>query len=181
MGFGPRSHREAAYVVAESFDAECVVLELSNPSFYHLDTAFCPLPSGDVIYYPGAFAESGLRAIEERVAPEHRVAIDREETARFAANAVPLNGSIVLSSCSERLRRGARICRGRDPAPGLLAQWRLGLLPDFEARPSLSPREWGGLEAYFSAPLLPRFAGCLPFALLHYARKPYGQEPPDGA
>ena len=49
MGFGPRSHREAAHVVSESFGVECVALELSDPSFYHLDTAFCPLPSGDLI------------------------------------------------------------------------------------------------------------------------------------
>jgi N-dimethylarginine dimethylaminohydrolase len=105
MGFGPRSHREAADVVAESFGVDCVALELSDPSFYHLDTAFCPLPSGDVIYYPGAFSERALQAIEERVAPGYRIAIDHEDAARFAANAVPLNGSIVLSSCSERLRR----------------------------------------------------------------------------
>jgi N-dimethylarginine dimethylaminohydrolase len=105
MGFGPRSHREAADVVTEGFGAECVALELSDSSFYHLDTAFCPLPSGDVIYYPGAFGESGLRAIEERVTPDHRLAIDHEDATRFAANAVPLNGSLVLSSCSERLRR----------------------------------------------------------------------------
>jgi len=105
MGFGPRSRREAAHVIAESFGTECVALELSNASFYHLDTALCPLPSGDVIYYPGAFAESGLRAIEECVAPEHRLTIDHEDATRFAANAVPLNGSIILSSCSERLRR----------------------------------------------------------------------------
>jgi N-dimethylarginine dimethylaminohydrolase len=134
MGFGPRSHREAAYVVSESFGAECVALELSDPSFYHLDTAFCPLPSGDVIYYPGAFSESGLRAIEERVAPGHRVAIDHEDATRFAANAVPLNSTIILSSCSERLRR--RLVRIRcdcHPAACLLAQRRLGLLPDAQA------------------------------------------------
>jgi N-dimethylarginine dimethylaminohydrolase len=105
MGFGPRSHREAADVVAESFGVDCVALELADPNFYHLDTAFCPLPSGDVIYYPGAFSEGALHAIEECVTPGHRIAIDHEDATRFAANAVPLNGSIVLSSCSERLRR----------------------------------------------------------------------------
>jgi N-dimethylarginine dimethylaminohydrolase len=36
---------------------------------------------------------------------EHRIAIDHEDATELAANAVPLNGSIVLSSCSERLRR----------------------------------------------------------------------------
>ncbi len=105
MGFGPRSHREAAHVVSESFSVECVALELSDPSFYHLDTAFCPLPSGDLISYPGAFSKTGLRAIKERMTRGHRVAIDHEDATRFAANAVPLNGSIILSSCSERLRR----------------------------------------------------------------------------
>jgi N-dimethylarginine dimethylaminohydrolase len=105
MGFGPRSQRGAAHIVSDFFAAECVALELADPSFDHLDTAFCPLPSGDVIYYPGAFADAARGAIEERVLVEHRIAIDHEDATELAANAVPLNGSIVLSSCSERLRR----------------------------------------------------------------------------
>jgi N-dimethylarginine dimethylaminohydrolase len=72
--FWPRSRREAAQVVAESFGTECVALELSNASFYHLDTALCPLPSGDVIYFPGALKRvarhRGVR--RSRASPDNR-------------------------------------------------------------------------------------------------------------
>jgi N-dimethylarginine dimethylaminohydrolase len=46
MGFGPRSHSAASEIVSEIFAVECEPLELGDPRFYHLDTAFCPLPSG---------------------------------------------------------------------------------------------------------------------------------------
>jgi N-dimethylarginine dimethylaminohydrolase len=91
--------------VADVFGVECVALELADPSFYHLDTAFCPLPSGDLIYFPGAFTEAARGAIEERFPLTHRIAIDRAEAAEFSANAVPINGCIVLSSCSDPLRQ----------------------------------------------------------------------------
>jgi N-dimethylarginine dimethylaminohydrolase len=105
MGFGPRSHCGAAHVVADVFGVECVALELADPSFYHLDTAFCPLPSGDVIYYGHAFTPPARFTIEERVAPERRIELEPGDAMNFAANAVPLNGCIVLSSCSDALSR----------------------------------------------------------------------------
>ena len=105
MGFGPRSHAGAARAVTEVFGVECVALELADPHFYHLDTAFCALPSGDVIYYPGAFTAAGRGAIAERVAHGQRIELDRDEANEFAANAVPFDQCIVLSSCSDRLRR----------------------------------------------------------------------------
>jgi N-dimethylarginine dimethylaminohydrolase len=76
MGYGPRSHREAARVVADQFGVGCVALELTNPSFYHLDTAFSALPSGDIIYYPDAFTPLARRTIEEQVAPAQRIALE---------------------------------------------------------------------------------------------------------
>jgi N-dimethylarginine dimethylaminohydrolase len=105
MGFGPRSHRGAAQVVSDAFGVECAALELADPSFYHLDTAFCPLPSGDVIYYPGAFTPAARGAIEERVAPTQRIALDRADAVEFAANAVSFDYRIVLSSCSDTLKQ----------------------------------------------------------------------------
>src|SRR5215510_7271593 len=44
MGCGPRSDAHAARAVADYFGVPCVALELANPSYYHLDTAFCALP-----------------------------------------------------------------------------------------------------------------------------------------
>jgi N-dimethylarginine dimethylaminohydrolase len=104
LGCGFRSDAAASAVIERCFDARCVTLELADPSFYHLDTAFCPLPCGGVIYYPAAFTAAARATIEALVAPEERIALDAADAARFAANAVCLGRVIVLSSCSEALR-----------------------------------------------------------------------------
>jgi len=104
MGRGFRSDQAAAAVVEETFGTGCVPLDLADPSFYHLDTAFCPLPCGGVIYHPGAFTSEARAAIERRVAPADRIALGPADAARFAANAVCFGRVLVLSSCSETLR-----------------------------------------------------------------------------
>jgi len=114
MGCGFRSDAAAARVVETQFGVPCVTLGLANPSFYHLDTAFCALPCGGVIYHPAAFAREALEAIHARVAPHQRIALDAGDAARFAANAVCIGNAIVLSSCSAALRatleaRGYRV------------------------------------------------------------------------
>jgi len=105
MGCGFRSDVAAKEVIEQRFGVPCVPLALADPSFYHLDTAFCALPSGDVVYYPGAFAPEALNAIHAHVKPARRIALDRADATRFAANAVSFDGVIVMSSCSEGLRR----------------------------------------------------------------------------
>lgn len=104
MGCGFRSDAAAAQVVEHFFGVRCVPLKLANPSYYHLDTAFCPLPCGAVIYYPGAFTPEALEVIHEHVAPAERIALGEADAARFAANAVCVGGAIVLSSASAKLR-----------------------------------------------------------------------------
>ena len=104
MGCGFRSDKAATAAVEENFGAGCVPLDLADPSFYHLDTAFCPLPCGSIIYYPGAFTSGARAAIEQQVAPADRIALDPADTARFAANAVCFGRVLVLSSCSGTLR-----------------------------------------------------------------------------
>ena len=105
MGCGFRSDPAAAAMVERTFGVECVPLTLADPSFYHLDTAFCALPCGGVIYFPDAFTADALAAIHARVAPEDRISLDRADAARFAANAVCFGGTVVLSSCTDDLRR----------------------------------------------------------------------------
>jgi len=105
MGCGFRSDAAAADALERQLGVRCVVLPLSNPSFYHLDTAFCALPCGGVIYYPAAFTAEALARIDDRVAPADRIALDAEDAARFAANAVCVGRTIVLSNCSVVLRR----------------------------------------------------------------------------
>jgi len=90
-----------------------VALELADARFYHIDTALCPLPRGEVLYVPGAFTEQDRSEIRARVAPEQRIELGIEDAVQLAANAVCLGDTIVLSG-GERLRaeleeRGYRV------------------------------------------------------------------------
>ena len=107
MGSGPRSDIGAAKAVEDHFGVRCIALELVNPSYYHLDTAFCALPSGDVVYYPGAFTPAGLALIRVEVAPARRIEIGGGDAAKLAGNAVCFGRTLILSSCSTAL--GARL------------------------------------------------------------------------
>ncbi len=104
MGCGFRSDAAAAAVIERELGVRCVTLPLADPRFYHLDTAFCALPCGGVIYYPQAFTSRALASIHEQVASTDRIALNHADAARFAANAVSIERTIVLSSLSDALR-----------------------------------------------------------------------------
>ena len=105
MGCGFRTDAAAAGLLEEQLGPPCMPLPLAEASFYHLDTAFCALPCGGVIYYPAAFTSAALETIHAHVVPEDRIALEKGDAVRFAANAVCLHRTIVLSSCSAKLRR----------------------------------------------------------------------------
>jgi N-dimethylarginine dimethylaminohydrolase len=105
MGSGFRSDPAAGPILERHLGVPCLPLALANPNFYHLDTAFCALPCGAVIYFPAAFTPAALDAIHARVAPADRIALDAGDAARFAANTVCVGRTIILSSCSAALRR----------------------------------------------------------------------------
>jgi len=114
MGYGPRSDEAAKHAVAEEFGTEVLALKLADPSFYHMDTALCALPGGEVMYVPGAFTAEGRAIIQERVASELRIEIADEDARQLAANAVAIGRTLVLSACSDSLRarlaeRGYRV------------------------------------------------------------------------
>ena len=104
MGFGPRSDETARRVVEETFGIEAVALELCDPRFYHMDTALCPLPGGEVLYFPGAFTAAGRAAIAERVGKDQRIEIGESDACGLAANAVCVGETLVMAACSKRLR-----------------------------------------------------------------------------
>jgi N-dimethylarginine dimethylaminohydrolase len=104
MGYGPRSQSTAAILVADYFGVDCITLELGDPTFYHLDTAFHVLPAGEVMYYPAALTPRARCCIEERVAPEKRITLEPTDALKFAANAVSFRHFVILSSCTNALR-----------------------------------------------------------------------------
>jgi N-dimethylarginine dimethylaminohydrolase len=64
-GYGQRSDRAASDAIAAFFGREVVPLELATERFYHLDTCFCPLSGGEVLYYPPAFTPAALAEIQD--------------------------------------------------------------------------------------------------------------------
>ena len=56
-GYRQRSDIRAFPRLSEWFQREIIPLELIDSRFYHLDTCFCPLSGGDLLYFPAAFDE----------------------------------------------------------------------------------------------------------------------------
>jgi N-dimethylarginine dimethylaminohydrolase len=96
-GFGQRSVRRAVDELRGFFRKDAVALELATDRFYHLDTCFCPLSGGEVLFYPPAFTESSLALIHAYVAPEMRLEASREDAAAFCVNAVNIGRRIIMA------------------------------------------------------------------------------------
>jgi N-dimethylarginine dimethylaminohydrolase len=104
-GYGPRSSPDSPLAVARVFGREALPLELATAAYYHLDTCFCVLAGGDVLYHPPAFTEDALALIRDRVAPEHRIEADTAQAAAFCVNAVVLGRTLVMAEAPDALRR----------------------------------------------------------------------------
>jgi len=108
-GYGPRSSRGAIPVIRRTFGHETVALELATEKFYHLDTCFCPLAGGKVLYYPAAFTPDALATIRARIPESQRIEASDEEAAAFCVNAVNLDARIIMAKAPESLRRTLRV------------------------------------------------------------------------
>ncbi len=103
MGFGHRTVPDASVHVQRWLRVEVVTLELADPRFYHLDTCFCPLPRGYVLFYPDAFSESSRATLERRIPPGKRIVVDEDDARRFACNAVCIGDLVLLNDASQEL------------------------------------------------------------------------------
>jgi ornithine aminotransferase len=101
VGYGPRSDKEAADVVARTFGVEALPLELVDPRFYHMDTALLPLPRGEVAYVPSAFSKKGIELLTARIGAENLIPVPDADAVELAANAVVLGDDVVLGACSD--------------------------------------------------------------------------------
>jgi N-dimethylarginine dimethylaminohydrolase len=100
-------------------------LELATDRFYHLDTCFCPLTGGKLLYYPPAFTAEALGAIHAHVRREHRIVASDEEAAAFCVNAVNIGRQLIMAEPPQSLREklGAQgfTVTGIDLAPFILS------------------------------------------------------------
>ncbi|HEY2750306.1 dimethylarginine dimethylaminohydrolase family protein [Phenylobacterium sp.] len=103
-GYGPRSSRSSIGAIARTFGEDVVGLELASDRFYHLDTCFCPLTGGTLLYYPAAFTPKSQATIRARVPQTQRIEATDEEAAAFCVNAVDLDARIIMSRAPASLR-----------------------------------------------------------------------------
>jgi N-dimethylarginine dimethylaminohydrolase len=100
-GYHFRSEIRSHAAIAEILGERVLSLQLTDPRFYHLDTCFCPLTGGKLIYYPAAFDDYARRVIEQ-YAPQ-RIEVCTEDAARFGCNAVCIDENVVLSTACTKL------------------------------------------------------------------------------
>ena len=103
LGYGYRSNAAALLHLQKSIDVEVQGLRLCDPRFYHLDTCFCPLEGGYLLYYPAAFDQQANAAIEARVPAGQRLAVTEDDAIHFACNAVNIGKKIILNYARREL------------------------------------------------------------------------------
>jgi len=103
-GYGFRSELDSHPFLAETFDIEVLSLRLMDKRFYHLDTCFCPLEDGYLLYYPAAFDANSNRLIEQRVPENKRISVSETDAVNFACNAVNIGRRIIVNQASADLK-----------------------------------------------------------------------------
>ncbi len=104
-GYGFRSELDSHPYLAKWLDIEVLSLRLIDERFYHLDTCFCPLKGGYLLYYPEAFDSYSNHLIEKRLAPDKRIAISEADAINFACNAVNVGHTVVMNKASKSLKQ----------------------------------------------------------------------------
>ncbi len=101
LAYGFRTNKKAFDYLDEKLRKNNIVedilhVELVNPNFYHLDTCFCPLDNGYILFYPGAFSAMGNKLLLEKFG-NYLIAVSKDEANAFACNAVSLGSTVITN------------------------------------------------------------------------------------
>jgi N-dimethylarginine dimethylaminohydrolase len=102
-GHGPRTRERSHRQLNDLWDVEVFSLRLVDSRFYHLDTCFCPLSNGEVMYYPAAFDEESQKKVESSYTKAKRICVSEFDALQFACNAVNIGKTILLNRISAEL------------------------------------------------------------------------------
>ncbi len=103
-GYGYRTEIEAHAEIQKFFGIELISIKLTDARFYHIDTCFCPLTDGFLMYHPPAFEFDSRIAIESRIPPHKRIIVDTMDAGNFACNAVNVGDTVILHQASDPLK-----------------------------------------------------------------------------
>jgi N-dimethylarginine dimethylaminohydrolase len=103
LGYGFRSDSNAEKFL-DQFYQQIISLNLVDPRFYHLDTAFCPLLGGALLYFPAAFSIESQEVIK-KVFGKRAIAVSDIDAGNFACNAVNVGDYIIMNKASDDLKR----------------------------------------------------------------------------
>jgi N-dimethylarginine dimethylaminohydrolase len=101
---GPRSTPDSLRLLADHFGQPVVHMPLATEAYYHLDTCFCPLSGGEILYYPPALSEAAMRALFEHTCPDQRIEATAADAEAFCVNAVSLGRKLIMARPSAALQ-----------------------------------------------------------------------------
>ena len=107
FGSGPRSDVAAITEITGALQVKINALKLTDPRWYHLDTAFCPLNDGCVLAYKKAFSAEGVTEIQNKLG-DKVIWVSDEDANNFACNAICMDHEIILYRASEELKNTLR-------------------------------------------------------------------------
>ena len=122
---GPRSTPDSLKLLADHFGQTVVHMPLATEAYYHLDTCFCPLSGGEILYYPPALSDEALRALFENTTPDQRIEASAPDAEAFCVNAVSLGRKLIMArpgaALQERLEARGYDVIGVDLEPFMLS------------------------------------------------------------
>jgi N-dimethylarginine dimethylaminohydrolase len=101
---GPRSAPASAAAIARAFGRPVVHMPLATERYYHLDTCFCPLSGGEILFYPPALTREAHDALIAHTRPDQRLEASDEDAEAFCVNAVCIGRTVVMARPPTRLR-----------------------------------------------------------------------------
>ena len=103
FGSGIRSHSHALEEIVDALHVEVHPLELISPHWYHLDTAFCPLPEGQALAYDKAFSRKSVAALNDAFG-EKIIWVSEADANNFACNSISVDRNIIMYRASAELK-----------------------------------------------------------------------------
>ena len=113
-GHGFRSDPAASQELAELFSLPVISLRLTDPRFYHLDTAMVVLDADTAAYYPAAFDEASKAALDSHFS--ELIEAKDEDAEVLGLNAISDGYHVVLPTQAHGLR-SQLTAAGFEPVP----------------------------------------------------------------